>query len=223
MSIQNRSIMQVCFLAASLVLNSCFKIPEDPNVIKGKGKIIVNSWESLSAFESVTSKISAYINIYHSTQYSMNVAMQENLFEHLIVSTSGENLVISFGNKAITTDEPITINVYMPSLSKFVLYGACELDSKLPVEEVNLVGAGILKFRGAGDNVVVNIPGQGTVDLYDMPVKTATVNISGNGNVKVKVENALNIYITGLGMVHYKGNPTVKQSITGMGEVINDN
>jgi hypothetical protein len=43
------------------------------------------------------------------------------------------------------------------------------------------------------------------------------------GDCEVHVLNELNVTITGVGIVYYKGNPTINSSVTGMGQFIDSN
>jgi len=38
-----------------------------------------------------------------------------------------------------------------------------------------------------------------------------------------KTKSDLNVTLTGVGYVYYKGNPTINSKITGVGKLINDN
>ena len=49
--------------------------------------------------------------------------------------------------------------------------------------------------------------------------RTATVTISGGGSGTVNVSGTLDVTISGLGSLKYKGYPQVNQKITGGGSV----
>lgn len=61
-------------------------------------------------------------------------------------------------------------------------------------------------------------PGQFGVDA-ECPVKTAVVNISGSGDARLRVSEALDVTITGSGDVEYHGDPQVNSNISGSGKV----
>jgi hypothetical protein len=145
------------------------------------------------------------------------------LFEHLETHVSNGTLSISFENKNVNTDVPIISDIFTPTIEKYSLTGAGNLNSKLPLQEINITGAGNATAMGAGEEIAVYITGVGDVDLYDMPVKKAVIRISGTGNVHVDVEESLDVTISGMGSVVYKGSPRIKQVISGMGSVTSDN
>jgi hypothetical protein len=53
-----------------------------------------------------------------------------------------------------------------------------------------------------------------------MKLKNCLVNITGNGIVHINASNKLEILIPGEGTVYYSGNPEIRSSITGDGQVI---
>jgi hypothetical protein len=53
-----------------------------------------------------------------------------------------------------------------------------------------------------------------------MITDTCSCYISGSGRIDTRVNNLLNVTITGSGMVYYFGNPVVASYISGSGKVI---
>jgi hypothetical protein len=200
------------------MLQSCNRIIDNTVKIQGSGPVIEQE-RSLTGFVNVSSQIASFINIYYSQESYVNISMQENLFEHLETNVSNNTLFITFGNKNVRTDLPITIDIYTPSMERFSLAGAGNLISKLPLREVNISGSGNVTAAGAKDEVSVFITGTGLVDLFDMPVKKALIRIAGTGEVYVDVQESLDVTISGMGTVHYKGTPRIKQVISGMGSI----
>jgi hypothetical protein len=216
-----KQTLKIFLLAFLLVLTSCFNFSDD-YIVKGIGPVVTDV-RSHNDFNTIWSQIGANINVHDSTSFHMTISMQENLFPYLETGVENKVLNINFGNRSVSTDIPITIDIYMPVLNRFYLSGAGEVHSGLAPAEIVLSGAGLMVFAGQRDNVEVRIPGYGSVDLYGMPVKNATIVIAGNGAVKVDVETKLNVTISGMGTVTYKGNPQIVQEISGMGSLIHEN
>ena len=84
---------------------------------------------------------------------------------------------------------------------------------------IDVNGAGNLDLSGKAENLDIKINGGGLVNAYDMESDTANATINGMGQCKLRVEKALNAKIDGAGAIYYKGNATVKSSISGVGEI----
>jgi hypothetical protein len=91
-----------------------------------------------------------------------------------------------------------------------------------------LNGQGNVLISGRVDKQVVTMNGQGnyqagnlgTDQVGSLESNIAEVVISGMGNVDVgNVYDALDATISGSGNIYYHGNPSVKQSVTGLGTV----
>jgi hypothetical protein len=84
----------------------------------------------------------------------------------------------------------------------------------------NISGSGSMEFWGTADRGDFKISGSGSVYAYDLSLLDCYATISGSGNMKVNVEDHLDVTISGSGNVYYMGNPSVNTHISGSGSVI---
>ena len=80
-----------------------------------------------------------------------------------------------------------------------------------------------MEAMGDADVHELKIRGASEVESFDLLTNSTAVNIIGAGNCEVNAQNDLDVSITGAGIVYYKGNPTITQSITGLGQVVDAN
>lgn len=66
----------------------------------------------------------------------------------------------------------------------------------------------------------MKITGSGELFAEDFLLKSASVTLSGSGNVFTSVENDLNGVISGSGNIYLKGDPIINKTITGSGRII---
>jgi hypothetical protein len=211
------SIIAVMFFA------SCQKAFNNFDIIEGEGNV-QSEERNLSSFSKVESRIGGNLEIIQSANPGVSLSLQENLLPYLETFVRNGTLIVTFGNHNIRTDSTIIIYVYTPSLSEFSLTGAGVINSTLPIEKINISGSGTITCAGERNNLLVSISGAGNVNLYGMAVQNARVNISGTGNVRVTVNTKLDVSISGMGSVYYKGHPsTILYNISGLGDVINNN
>ncbi len=208
---------------ALILFASCEKTINNFNIVEGKGNVVCED-RNLPSFSKVESRIGGNVEVIHGTYPGVSVSLQENLLTYLETSVSNGTLIISFGDNNIRTDSTITIYIYTPSLNEFSLVGAGEINSALPIEKLNITGSGSITCLGERNNVHVSISGAGNINLFGMLVQNANIKISGTGNVRVTVSTKLEVSISGVGSVYYKGHPsTIISNISGLGEVINNN
>jgi hypothetical protein len=85
--------------------------------------------------------------------------------------------------------------------------------------KVELPGAGKIELAGSADSQDVNLSGAGGYQAFKLETKRGVVRVSGVGNAAVNVQEDLEVHISGLGGVQYKGNPNLKPSIVGLGRL----
>ncbi|MDE3254056.1 MAG: DUF2807 domain-containing protein, partial [Bacteroidota bacterium] len=97
--------------------------------------------------------------------------------------------------------------------------GDMQLEINTPSLESEIAGSGTLTLTGETRDQRIQISGVGNYKAEDLKSENATVRIAGSGDVKVFAANTLDIRIAGVGSVYYKGDPTIKQSVSGSGDV----
>jgi hypothetical protein len=213
----------VVSVLAVLLFASCEKTINNFDIIEGEGNV-VSEERNLSSFSKVESRIGGNIEIVQRANPGVTVSLQENLLPYLETSVRNGTLIVTFGSHNFRTDSTIIVYVYTPSLAEFSLTGAGVINSALPIEKLNISGSGTITCAGERSNVHVSISGAGNINLFEMPVQNADVKISGSGNVRVSVSTRLDVSISGMGSVYYKGHPsTIMSNITGLGHVIDNN
>ena len=90
--------------------------------------------------------------------------------------------------------------------------------------EVDISGAGSFTGYGATNKLIIKCSGAGNINTEKLKAYDVDVELNGASKARVYVENKLNVNISGLGKVVYKGNPKeVKQNILGLGKLVNGN
>jgi hypothetical protein len=140
-------------------------------------------------------------------------------------------------------NERLQIDVQVRQLSQLTLSGNSDVQALGPFKGDQLVvtisGAGSVRFdrldmdrlkfsiSGAGDgelagkvsDLSLSVSGKGKLLAEQLRAGTASVSISGVGNARVWVTEALRVGISGVGSVDYWGQPEVKRSVSGLGSV----
>ena len=202
-----------------MLLLSCGK---EYQTLVGKGEL-ESETRMVEEFSNVKSTIAANIQIFESDEYKVIVTLQKNLIPYLETTVKNGVLSISFDDYSVSTNKPISIDIYTPSLNEFTLTGSGDVTSELPLSNINLTSSGNFNCVGEVDNLNITLSGSGNFHLFDMPAVNADIALTGSGNIYVTVIENLKVTITGSGNVYYKGNPSINTSILGSGNVINSN
>jgi len=127
----------------------------------------------------------------------------------------------------IMTYEVINETLYIGIEENTSIENAEEIRFEITINEINdikLVGVGNFELSGDfQDELSISLTGVGNVEAYDLEVGVCTIISTGVGDCKVNVRDELDVTITGIGTVFYIGNPTITQSVSGMGNLINAN
>lgn len=84
---------------------------------------------------------------------------------------------------------------------------------------VKLAGGGSIRTSGKVNEQEVTLSGAGQYAGGKLESQQVRVTMSGAGTVTVWAVQDLDIAITGMGSVEYKGNPTVRKSLAGLGSI----
>ncbi len=226
------------FIAVScVVLTSCFV---NINCEKGNGKIVKQDRKT-DAFSKLEVSGAYSIVLKQDSITSVSVEADENLQSLIITRTEGNKLIIE-NKKPICSSKGLTVNITTPNISGIDLSGEADLKTlnKLTSKELNIdisgmgnlildldvqsleiscSGSGDLNLKGNAENVNAELSGAADIRAFELVAKDFKLTSSGAGKADVNVSNKLDVDISGAASVLYKGNPSVSQSISGVGSI----
>ncbi|CAL1517353.1 head GIN domain-containing protein [Chitinophaga sp. MM2321] len=210
--------------------------------IKGNGTMKDES-RNATAFEDISTSGVFKVVIQQGSTHSIKVSAEENLLPYIITDVSGDELKIHT-KKGYSIDPTRTITVYvtLQKVEKLSASGAggftsngvlktdhlelsfsgasdANLDINAQKLEVGLSGASNVKLKGSSSNAAYRISGAADISALDLQSQDVEIGISGNGKAKVFAEKKLDVRISGVGNVNYKGTPVVTQAVSGMGRI----
>jgi len=181
-----------------LFLTSCIVIKvggDIDNAIKGNGDI-VRQERTVSGFYGLTINGAADVNVQTGENYKVVVATDNNLQEFVFVDIKDNFLQIN--TKSNIKPTRLMIDVYLPKL-----------------QSINLNGVGNVKLsNGKASSLELSLSGVGNIDAENYQVENITMKQSGVGNSKIWATNSLTGTLSGVGNIHYKGNPMVSVKVS---------
>ena len=119
-----------------------------------------------------------------------------------------------------------TVKVTVPKLQASTLLIGASGGANLTIDDLTATtlrveGSGALsaELGGRVDDQYVSISGAGSYNAERLQTATATVSVSGVGNVIVNAQRKLRASISGAGVIEYIGDPQVTENVSGMGRV----
>jgi hypothetical protein len=186
------------------------------------------------------------VNLTLGSSQKVTVTVNENLVQYIRTTVQGSALMIETEPNHRYSNLQLTVDVTMTSLDKINCNGVGVIKSfgKLTVEFIDLVltgageidlnlesqliktghtGAGTIILEGKSDRHEIAHSGAGSLRCFKLFTEETKVTHAGAGRIEVRADSLLDVSITGAGSVYYKGHPTIIQSITGTGGLIDAN
>jgi hypothetical protein len=214
------------------------------NCLEGEGPV-VSATRDVIDFSRLEVNVPAEVTVLIGSEPAVRIEAQKNVIEVVSAKVNGSTLVIK-SSPCVSTDEVFRISVTTDELSAISVNGSGTVtsqgmlktnkmsiqingsgDARITVDadhiDAGINGSGDIYLNGTAKDLEVGINGSGDVKGRELNTMNADVNINGSGDVEVKVSEKLSVDIAGSGNVRYSGNPNVKSSVKGSGEVSNLN
>jgi len=140
----------------------------------------------------------------------------------------GDQLIIEAGLQQVRylgisgAGEVVSENFLQGNTLELALSGAGSFDigADVGLLSVNVSGEGGVFLEGVADRLDYRLSGAGNLNAFELNSREVIIRISGSGNADVSVTELLDVSVSGVGNVRFKGNPaTVNQRISGVGTV----
>jgi hypothetical protein len=178
---------------------------------------------------------------------TLEIAMDENLFQYLTVNEKGGKLYIEAKKDVRIKPTEMTITGTSSDLKAVNINGCMDFYNKgeLVVDNVrfevdgvgdivitglsareitcDVSGVGNIHLAGNAEKGNYYVSGVGNIYAYDCNVRNLKSEVSGVGNMQVMASEHLDAETSGVGNIKYKGNAEVNSSSPGLGKIRNAN
>ncbi len=211
--------------------------------VKGNGDVKTKSFD-LKGFSKIQATGSFNIDIDYNEKFSVEATMDSNLLDELEFEVNGDKLYIGL-KKGVLGYKQNKIKITMPKIEAIDIIGSSSIDAQgfldtdgLALEisgsgdiktklnnrkklAIDISGSGSVTLIGSADKLNYSCSGSGDLNALDCIIKYASIECSGSGNASVNVTKSLDIDISGISEVRYKGNPDdINTDISGFGEIV---
>ncbi len=213
------------------------------NSVRGEGAITSGEYE-VGAYDSVD--IRGFMRVVYSAEPSTKIRLdiQENIRQYITFSVKNGILIVDSERNIVVpglSDTP-TLYIFNPSLRAMYVSGAVTIDNsdtitgesfRLDVSgagdvdltldvkrfDSDMSGAANLRLSGNAEEADVSISGAGDIDALNLQTKRARIALSGVGSASISCSDELDASVSAVGSLTYRGSPTVRQSIVGVGSI----
>jgi len=177
------------------------------NKVTGTGEIVTRNL-TLDSFNEIHLEGVSNVYVTISDEQSTVLKAQQNIIDVMTWEVVAGTLLIGLEeNTSIENHEEIRFEIEIPELHEIIHDGVGDFD---------LTG-------NTQETLDITHTGVGDIYGYALPVNECYLVTSGVGDCKVKVNDYLNVELTGVGNVYYRGNPEIEYTDMGVGQLIDDN
>lgn len=227
-------------LVIALLIFSAFTIRNER--ITGSGNI-KQEVRSQNPFKSISTSGNYNVYIQQGSKRDIQIEADDNLLPYIITTVDGNELRINT-KKGYDIKPTKTINIYVTVeeleelnssgsggfYSKNSLKGdkvvfsfsgstVADMDINSNALNVRISGSSKINLKGNIAQTNYGISGSGNIDAFDLHSDNVKVQVSGSGNLDVYADKKLDISVSGMSKVRYKGNPSLSQSSSGSSKV----
>jgi hypothetical protein len=158
------------------------------------------------------------------------IAVTSPLLESILVSGSGafsaDELSGNSTSVKLSGSGNISVSKATSTYMNIMLSGSGDINISnciCPNSDIFISGSGKIGLAGECENSHMKISGSGQINAATWNLNTASILISGSGDIHTSVEKSLSAVISGSGNIYLKGNPEISQVISGSGRIIKYN
>jgi hypothetical protein len=180
-------------------------------LLRGSGNVLTREMD-LSGFSRLNVSHAFRVYLTQSDRYRVVISADDNVWDSLEVSKSGDTLRIGFEPGALSVQNvTLEAEISMPTLRGVDLSGATTLTGEMNTGDldVDVSGASRITLTGSGGDLRLDVSGASRAELGQFAVGDADVEVSGASQATVNVEGRLDADASGASRIRYRGNPTL--------------
>lgn len=209
----------VTVICIVLTLAGCNNIIESRvESISGSGNIVTIE-QDVTAFSRIQIYLGADLDLTQGGSGSLSIEADDNIMQYIDTKIQDGSLIVTKPDHInLSPTQPIQLHVTFSTLNSIEIFGSSAITAEdLDLERlmISFSGSGSTRLTGAIGNQTIVVRGMAIINNSDLVSQQVSVDISGNGTIEINAEETLDIKVAGMGNIHYRGNPTITQNISG--------
>jgi len=217
---------RISAVAAALLAAALFAAPAAAGVrwhkaIEGSGDLETRSFD-LKEIRAVELEGAMDIEVVFGDKQSVEVTLDDNLFENLELDVKGKTLVIGWDEEC-DADDDCHMTLTLLRLDAVAIKGAGDIEIEGFAGdrfEYDLHGAGDLEIDGEAKELDITLNGVGDVEAEDLEAEHVKVRLNGVGDVEVTATESIDAKVSGVGEIDFWGKPDDESTrVSGIGDI----
>lgn len=188
--------------------------------VRGSGKRELQERE-VAPFTSIYTEGAFNIEVVCQKSPAVEVEGDDNVLA--FVSSEVKNNVLRLSNtKSYSVDEPVTFRISVPNLESISADGAGQIKiSGVNNDKIQIFSNGAPTITVAGTTKMVGVDSNGAakIDTHKLRSAHAIVDTKGASKVDLGVCDQIDVNVSGVSHVTYRGDPVVNKTVRGPGKV----
>jgi Putative auto-transporter adhesin, head GIN domain len=198
--------------AATLALTGCIGVDAGPTTTQNR---------DVGAFTRLKAEDQVDVDLRVGESRRLTVRAGEKVIDDVRTEVRDGTLYVGYDGPGIREGR-LLVQVSAPAVEALSITGAADvrvdgLDAD--AFDVRVSGAGDLTADGRVRRLTLDISGAGDADLAELAANDARVELSGSGDAEVRASGLLDAEVTGAGDLVYRGDPRVREAVTGDGDI----
>ena len=193
--------------------------------VQGSG-VTGREGRAVSGFHAVQLRGEGEIRVAFGDTEGVRIEADDNFLPLIGTHVENGTLIIDLDDREqplnLQPTQPIRFTIAAKALDGFELTGSGTLvaeDVKADRVTVTIHGCGDVRLTGEAREQIATITGAGNIDTRDLRTAYTHAEIRGSGNISVWATDQLDAAVMAAGNIEYQGQPTVNQTISGLGTV----
>ena len=219
-------ILKSCLfiISVAFLLSSC-DCYEEPGIVTSESR-------ELAEFNALSVESVGKVNLYAAEEFKIIIKTHENIINDILTSVVDNKLTIrlSGNHRRIKSLE---FDVFAPSYSLIEQNDVAEIkcidgftanelailqndvgdinlnNLNLQNLQIALNDVGNVELSGVTQDIIASLDGVGDIHLFKMNSITAEVDLDGTGDIEINASESLDVHLSGVGNVYYKGSPKI--------------
>ena len=198
--------------AATLALTGCVGIDAGRTTAQTR---------DVEAFTRVAAEDEVDVNLRVGESRHLRVRAGEKVIDDIRTEVRGDTLYVGYDGPSIRNGR-LLVEVAAPAVEAIAINGSSDVRIEglaADAFDIRVSGAGDLEAAGRVQRLDVDISGAGDADLTELTAADAHVELRGSGDAEVHATDRLDAEVSGAGDLAYRGRPTLREDISGSGEI----
>jgi Putative auto-transporter adhesin, head GIN domain len=198
--------------AATLALTGCIGVDAGPTTTQNR---------DVGAFTRLKAEDQVDVDLRVGESRRLTVRAGEKVIDDVRTEVRDGTLYVGYDGPGIREGR-LLVQVSAPAVEALSITGAADvrvdgLDAD--AFDVRVSGAGDLTADGRVRRLTLDISGAGDAERAEWAANDARVELSGSGDAEVRASGLLDAEVTGAGDLVYRGDPRVREAVTGDGDI----